>query len=599
MENMARLKFLAVFCFLVFSAILVSAATFVSAQSDIDVAIQEKEEKKQEKQGELNESKERQFLYEQEGLTITQRLSALETDIANAQAEISAKETSLNELTAEVETKAEAMNIAKEKINITSFSLYKQSRRSIVEVLFSSDGMESLLRQMGFKKFGVGFLISKMREFQQEYLSLADDYNAVSRQVAEVKDHIDMLGVMTSELENEKAMYAQMVSEEASRQQLLVSEIANITAEQSALIASKIQATESGTSVGEYEDQSEELPAPQFLPAYAVASVGMWHRIGLSQYGAYGRAKAGQTYDVILSAYYNATLVQNYAVPEQIYVSGYGWMSFEDQYLKGIAEMPTYWAQSGGYEALKAQAVIARSYALAFTGGGVGHICADAHCQVYYHPKVYDPAAAEWHRAVAETRGQVLVDSSGNAIAAYYIMTAGGYTRLPSDFDVGWGGYREYLKRVIDKDANGRAYDGPGYGDCPWYHKVWYCDANNHRNTGCALDGHPWLTADEMLDLFNSALLPEIYNSYLSNPSRGGWSHEQVRTKLMELGISPITDIQNLTLVNSDEGYTITVVVHTSGGLREVGGKRFYDVYRLRSRGNLWLKSGLYDIVVR
>jgi hypothetical protein len=577
----------------------VAVVPFVLAVDDIDQAIEEMDEEKRAKQGALDESKERQFLYEQEGLTISERLAALQLDLTNISAEIAAKESALSEKMVQVEEKSQELSAAKVKVEETTLSLYKASRRSIVEILFSSDGMEELLRQMGFRRFGVGFLLTKMRGFHTEFVQIADEYNMLSRESAQLQTTIEELQSQTATLEGERIMYENMVAEESSRQQQLIGEIANITEEQVALIEEKMAATDSGTSVGEYEDQSEELPTPPFAPAYAVASVGLWHRLGMSQYGAYGRAKAGQTYDQILAAYYNATLVQHYAVPSQIYVSGYGWMPFEDQYMKGIAEMPTYWSQSGGYEALKAQAVIARSYALAYTGGGVGHICADAHCQVYYEPKAFDVAAAEWHRAVAETQGQVLVDSAGNPIAAYYIMTAGGYTRLPADFDVGWGGYKEYLKRVIDKDASGKAYDGPGYGDCPWYHKVWYCDANNSSKTGCVPDGHPWLTADEMLDLLNSALLPEDYNAYLSNPSQGGWSYEQVRNKLAELGISPVADIQDLTLVNSDEGYTSSVVVHTSGGLREVGGKRFYEVYRLRSRGNLWLKSGLYDIVVR
>lgn len=573
----------------------------VFGQVNYDDAIQEKEKEKQNKQGELDESKERQFLYEQEGLTTLQRLTALQTDITNTQNEITAKENRLVELTTEVERKSAELADAKKKYDGTTLSLYKESRRTMVEIFFSSEGVEELLRQMGFRKFGIGFLLTKVRDFQSEYQSLADSYNELSRESSEMKALIAQLQEMTQILEKERQMYAQMIAQESSRQQQLVSEIANITAEQSQLIAQKMAASDTGTSVGEYEDSSEELPAPPFSPAFAVASVGIFHRLGLSQYGAYGRAKAGQTADQILMAYYNAQLVQNFPVPEQIYVSGHGWMPFEDQYLKGIAEMPASWAQSGGFEALKAQAIIARSYAIAFTNGGVNHICADQNCQVYYAPKVTDPSASEWHRAVAETRGQVLVNSAGNAISAFYVMTAGGYTRLPEDFDVFGkkGTNREYLKRIVDKAPDGKAYDGPGYGDCPWYHKVWYCDAANARSTGCVRDAHPWLSTEEMLDLLNASLLPEGYNSYLSNPSLGGWSYDQVRLTLTSLGVSPIGDISNLAIVNSNEGYTSTIVVYTSAGLREVGGKRFYDVYRLRSRGNLWLKSGLYDIVQR
>ena len=588
-----------IFLFFVGSVFAAAVVPFVAATENIDQAIEEKNLERSEKQGELEESQEREYLYQQQGLTIAESLAALDTDVATIREEITAKEASLEQASIAAAQKAEEVGAAQNEVEQTSYSLYKVSRRSVIEILFSSEGMEDLLRQMGFRKFGVGFLLTKMRGFQSELETAATEFNNISREVASTRTALAELEEQLVILEGEKLLYQQMAADETSRQGELIGEIANITAEQQALIAEKIAATDAGTSVGEYEDASEELPTPPFLPAYAVASVGVWHRVGMSQYGAYGRAKEGQTYEGILAAYYNATLASDYPVPEQIYVSGYGWMPFEDHYLKGIAEMPTDWAQSGGYEALKVQAVLARSYAIAYTGGGQGHICADANCQAYLESKVTNPAAAEWHRAVAETRGQVLVDSSGSAIAAYYIMTNGGYTRLPADFDVGWGGYKEYLKRVIDKAPDGKAYDGPGYGDCPWFHKVWYCDARNHELTGCVLDGHPWLTAAEMIDLLNSSLLPENYNPYLSNPSLGGWSYDQVRNELIAQGITPIDDIQGFTLVNSDEGYTSTVVVNTSGGLREVEGKRFYEVYRLRSRGNLWLKSGLFDIVVR
>ena len=44
---------------------------------------------------------------------------------------------------------------------------------------------------------------------------------------------------------------------------------------------------------------------PGFGPAFAFFTYGSVHRVGMNQFGAYGRAKAGQSYDTILNAYYN------------------------------------------------------------------------------------------------------------------------------------------------------------------------------------------------------------------------------------------------------------------------------------------------------
>ena len=123
---------------------------------------------------------------------------------------------------------------------------------------------------------------------------------------------------------------------------------------------------------------------PGFRPAFAAFSFGAPHRTGMSQYGAYGRAKMGQNAETILSSYYKgASLNKSYSVPATIGVSGYGRIPFEDNYLLGIYEIPESWGDKGGFEALKAQAVAARSYALAVTDNGAGTICATESCQVY------------------------------------------------------------------------------------------------------------------------------------------------------------------------------------------------------------------------
>lgn len=575
---------------IVASGVVIPTVGVVLAVDDYDEAIEQKESEKSQKEQELEESKYREYLYQQEGLSIAEKLTSLEEDIAGLKAEIENNRSTLAEIGDKVDAKALEIEEKKGNIEDVSGSLYKESRMSLVEVLFSSEGITDLLRQFSFRRFGIASLLETVREFQEELQEVSGEFNSLSDEVAALEEEQVQLDGKIADLESQKVAYQQMAAAEASKQNSLVGQIANITAEQQQLILEKMAATQQSTSIGEYEDVAVQLPDPPFSPAYAVASIGYPHRIGMSQYGAYGRSKAGQNFRQILSAYFNAELKSNYAVPSEINVLGYGWMPFEDQYLKGIAEMPTSWGDSGGYEALKAQAILARTYALHYTNNGQSPICTTQQCQVYYHPKVSDPVAAKWHQAVADTRGQVLV-SGGQPITAFYASTAGGYTRLPADFDI-WGSAGSnlpYLKRVADVDGAGKAYDGPVYGNSPWYYKVWYAQS----------DVHPWLTQAEMIDLLNSALLPADYNSYLSHPDLGGWSHEQVRSKLEELGITPISNISSMTVVNSTEGYVASLQVLTSGGLREVNGWRFNNVYKLRSRGYLALWSSLYDIVIR
>lgn len=133
-----------------------------------------------------------------------------------------------------------------------------------------------------------------------------------------------------------------------------------------------------------------------------------------------------------------------------------------EEYLIGVvlAEMPS----SFELEALKAQAVIARTYALhrhpAAGGGGCDRapggadICSDStHCQAWLDP---EETAADWgaggenflkriRQAVSETAGEVVV-YRGKLIEAVYHSTCGGRTEAS---DALWkGGSLPYLQSV-------------------------------------------------------------------------------------------------------------------------------------------------------
>jgi hypothetical protein len=199
-------------------------------------------------------------------------------------------------------------------------------------------------------------------------------------------------------LEKNKASLASAQSNLDQRATFLEGEVSKVekyltelSAKQQELIAAK--AGGFSTSIGDtpptYEPcsgppGSSSFCDPGFRPAFAAFSFGAPHRTGLSQYGALGRSKAGQSAEQILSAYFQgATLQKDYAVPSTIGVTGFGRIAFEEKYLLGIHEVPESWGDQGGFEALKAQAVAARSYALAVTANGTGTICATEACQVF------------------------------------------------------------------------------------------------------------------------------------------------------------------------------------------------------------------------
>jgi stage II sporulation protein D len=113
-----------------------------------------------------------------------------------------------------------------------------------------------------------------------------------------------------------------------------------------------------------------------------------------------------------------------------------------DDYVRGVVanEMPASWPQ----QALRAQAVAARSYALSTSRPGPFDLYADTRSQVY-DGKSSETAAT--NRAVEATAGRV-VTYHGRIATTYYFSTSGGRTEA-AQFGFG-GGPVPYLRSVKD-----------------------------------------------------------------------------------------------------------------------------------------------------
>lgn len=129
-----------------------------------------------------------------------------------------------------------------------------------------------------------------------------------------------------------------------------------------------------------------------------------------------------------------------------------GELGFEE-YLQGIAEVPRTWP----IEALKAQVVAARSYALArmrfadATGSRLGYdLCATDACQVYRGTGISEgPWGERWKRAVEATRGEVLVHEGRPAETVYFSTSNG---RTYGNERVFGGAPVPYLRPVVERD---------------------------------------------------------------------------------------------------------------------------------------------------
>lgn len=128
-----------------------------------------------------------------------------------------------------------------------------------------------------------------------------------------------------------------------------------------------------------------------------------------------------------------------------------------DQYLKGVlaGEMPLSWPK----EALKAQAIASKSYALSVAKERKNkyyHLEGDVYDQVYKHTH-NNKYAAKLSDIVTETSSEYLVGDNGKVLKAYYHANSGGATELPINVwqDADWN---PMYKVVKSPDSNKWSY---------------------------------------------------------------------------------------------------------------------------------------------
>lgn len=501
-------------------------------------------------------------------------LSDLRAEVESLGARISALSKQLEITQADILGREEDLAFAEEIFEEKTESHYKFLRLydPILPFLSSGDASEAF-REIAFRQRAAGEDIKTMEGYAEDLAQLREDKEKLEKN----KTNLSSLKVQI----NDRAKFLEGEVEKTEGY------LASLSSRQQELVALK----EGGfqTSIGDTPPTLEPCSGapgsanfcdPGFRPAFAAFSFGAPHRTGLSQYGAYGRSKLGQNAETILSAYYQgAELRKDYPVPDTIGVDGYGRVSFEDNYLLGIYEVPESWGDKGGFEALKAQAVAARSYALAVTGGGGGSICATESCQVY-KPQL---KSGKWAEAVRATRGWVVV-KGGSPASTYYASTSGGFTIS----NWGWTG----IKDTEGGDWPNKAYEKTAAS--PWFYKGWY------RTRGGATCGrsNPWLKSEELADVLNAWHV--LYKgggdvgriSPIDTSCWGGSPYSQGELA----GIGGYTSVSSISVVYSNSGSTLSVTFGTNKGSVNVSGEEFKKAFNLRAPGYIGLKSTLFNI---
>lgn len=391
-----------------------------------------------------------------------------------------------------------------------------------------------------------------------------------------LKSEQDRLVTVKANLDEQSEKLDGIVKGAKAYQQEVSSKLAVLTAKQNEILNARsgtFTATIGDSDLADdYNASIKGFREAAPLGSFAAFSFGAHtHRKGMSQYGAYGRADAGQGYKAILQAYYGKEPVSK-DTGGTIKVAGLGEMDFEGRYLLGIAEMPSSWPT----EALKAQAVAARTYAYRYKTGGQ-EICTNEACQVFSSSKADNPPAA-WRSAVESTRGEVLED-----VVTYYSSTTGGYlTTSGWDTADGQGG-SNFSDRAYEKLAGS-----------PWFYKAWYTKGYSTGSDKCG-KSNPWLSGTEIADIINAAFV--LYNGGSGDETArvtpvttdcwGGnpYSLDELRSVSGKYG-GGIGSVSSVSVLQGT-GQTNEVVFQTDAGEKRINGNNFKTAFNLRAPGYL------------
>lgn len=540
--------------------------------------------------------------------SLSQQMSMLNDEISKLQSEIQSRELEIADKLARIEEKQKLLDTKKRFLDEISGELYMKSRYSGEQLIFSFSTLDKMLQNLFVKKSAIVILREDIEKISGEYSNLLEIKEALEEEKKELdeqkKDLDDSYALILAEKKRvQKELNAQLAAKKS-----VSSRISSLTASLSTLQRELLYSRLGGTHVnptsvpsggdhwGSLDGFNHSAPAGSF----AVFSIGAYtNREGLSQWGAKARAEAGQDYTKILGDYYPyASLATDSTNGISIRVlfcdPGYSCSrcinprtetyDLETDYLYRLGEMP----ENFGTEALKAQAVAARTYALNATSYGRNTVRGDECGQVIAGPKM-----GAWKSAVDSTRGVVL-KKNGAVFSSQYAALNGGWVKNGVNWDTtDKSGEGDWMRRTWDTlTETGRV------GTYYWFYKTWYRKGYSVGSTvsSSSCNRMPWLSPEEMADLVNAAsrlqdlgatdkyadsrIVP-IHDSCHSQGSP--YSHAEMR----DVSSSKFTRVVFAVTVNGNGSTSKVIFKNEDGRTIEIEGAFFKLAYNLRAPGYL------------
>lgn len=507
---------------------------------------------------------------------IKKRIVVIELEVAKKEQEVARGEQVL----------ALQKQILDERIGV----FYKNVKRAEISLLnlLSAENLAISLRNFFYQK-------TLADQDKQAIIKIVIYIRNLEERKQQLEEEKTKLAAIKIEVDKQSQFLSEEIGKAKKYQGELSGKIAALSVKQQQILVQKLAGLNiprsAAYSVSGCNDDRDKDPG--FSPRLAFFTYGVPNRTGLNQYGAKGRAEAGQNVEDILRAYYdNFELKKDFDTSININVEGIGSYNIED-YTKRIYEMPAHWPM----EALKAQAVAARSYALAYTNKGARPICATQKCQVFKA----EEKGGRWNEAVEATRGWVMVQG-GNPIQAWYSSTHGGY--ILKSGEIGWND-TSWTKHGTDassgvasfSDLSNNAYDKSS----PWFYCNWGSRAIYNKTA--------WLKSQEVADIVNVLLLakadPSVQNHLYQTdkPNPDGvetWDAEKVKSELKSRGGNPFNNVFDVSVsADFSAGKVNSVNVFGDAGSASFSGVEFKNFFNLRAPANIQIVGPLYNVEKR
>lgn len=531
----------------------------------------------------------------------------LESQVQSMQVQLQQIQATLASLNANIVQREKDINERENKLALQQTLLNERIRSYYIRsyqtdplsIIFSSQNSAGIFRELSYS-------LAASNEDQKIIKSVTDDVINLLTQKDKLEADKQRMAGLQAQVNTQQTFLNGEISKAKVYQATLTSQIAQLSQEQQTLIAAKTGnfnvsvgsaalADDPNASLDGWSSNAPGGSVTVFSFGAYAGNGANYQRNGMSQYGAWARAKSGQDENAILQAYYGQAPIHR-DMPGTI-KTDQGEIPFETQYLYGIAEMPSSWTDNNN-AALKAQAIAARTYAYHYTQGG-STICTSDSCQVYQSSKASSPPQA-WKDAVDQTKGEILPDG----VSAQYVSTPGGYLDTK-----GW-----------DTECGNQGCLASSAWDAasPWFYKAWYTNFRFGSGFSTCDRTNPWLSQQDISDVLNAWVVytngsSDDQSHILPPDGCGGgspFSVSQMTDKANSLG-GAYTSVSGVSVSENNSGYTSSVTLQTNRGSVTIPGfdtgcshpgggcKDFWTIFALRAPGNISIKNRLFDIRIK